>query len=199
MARVVLFCVVSLALASGVLYWVVRDKPVPTAKFHPTKVHATPGETPPAADEDGIAVYFSPEGGCTEAIVREIAAAKKTVHMQAATFTSPQIARALIAARQRGVDVRLILDRKKDDDRSQSERLVDAGVPTFIDGKHHTAHNKVVVIDGQVLITGSFNFTKESEQENAENLLVVRNKPQLVDAYERNFAHHLSHSQSYTK
>jgi phosphatidylserine/phosphatidylglycerophosphate/cardiolipin synthase-like enzyme len=150
--------------------------------------------------EDGMSVYFSPNGGCTEAIVREIGNAKDTVFVQAAQFTSGPIAKALVAARQRGVDVRVVLDRRKeDDDRSQTSRLLDAGIPTFADGRHHTAHNKVIIIDHRRLFTGSFNFTRESEAENAENLLVIEGKPKLISAYESNFKEHLSHSTPYDK
>src|SRR5437868_1259517 len=93
----------------------------------------------PAAAEDGLSVYFSPGGGCTEALIREIGKAKDTVFVQAAQFTSAPIAKALIAAKVRGVDVRVVVDRRKEDEDSQTGRLVGAGVPTFIDGKDHTA------------------------------------------------------------
>ena len=54
--------------------------------------------------------------------------------------------------------------------------LVNAGIPVLIDAKHAIAHNKVMVIDDQTVITGSFNFTKAAEEHNAENLLVIRDK-----------------------
>jgi phosphatidylserine/phosphatidylglycerophosphate/cardiolipin synthase-like enzyme len=156
--------------------------------------------SPPVASEGGISVYFSPNGGCTEAIVRAISEAKQSIFVQAAQFTSPSIARALVSAHQRGVDVRVILDRRKDDnDHSQTDRLVDSGLPAFADGSHHTAHNKVILIDHRLIITGSFNFTTESESENAENLLLIDNKPDLVLAYEKNFKEHLGHSKPYEK
>ena len=47
---------------------------------------------PPAASEDGISVYFSPNGGCTDAIIQEINAARMSIHVQAYSFTSARLA-----------------------------------------------------------------------------------------------------------
>ena len=54
--------------------------------------------------------------------------------------------------------------------------LANAGIPAFIDDKHAIAHNKIMIIDRQTVITGSFNFTKAAEEKNAENLLILKNK-----------------------
>lgn len=166
----------------------------PAAAQPPAAERADAGLAP-AASQDGISVYFSPGGGITAALVREISAAKACVYVQAAQFTSAPIARALIDAHHRGVDVRVIFDQRKgDDDRAQIDRMAAAGVPVFSDGRHHTAHNKVTIIDHRLITTGSFNFTHESESENAENLAMIFDKPRLVAAYEKNFADHLGHS-----
>ena len=66
-------------------------------------------------------------------------------------------------------------------------------MPTWIDAAHQIAHNKVMIIDGDTVITGSFNFTRSAEYHNAENLLVVRDKA-LAARYEANFQEHLRHS-----
>lgn len=65
-----------------------------------------------------------------------------------------------------------------------------------IDSAHAIAHNKVMVIDTNVVMTGSFNFTKGAEERNAENLLVVKDKT-LADKYEENWKKHDAHSQPY--
>ena len=155
--------------------------------------------TKPAASEAGVSVYFSPNGGCTAALLREMAEARESVYVQAAQFTSVSLAKGLIAAHERGVDVRVIVDANKNEDRTQADRLEEAGVPTFTDGKHATAHNKVMIFDHKTVATGSFNFTKDSEQENAENLVFLRDKPAVVTAYEDNFRHHLDHSKKYKR
>jgi phosphatidylserine/phosphatidylglycerophosphate/cardiolipin synthase-like enzyme len=127
-----------------------------------------------------IDVYFSPKGGCTEAVVRELDAAKATVLVQAYSFTSAPIAKALVDAHKRGVVVQVILDKSQRTEKYSSADFVQrAGIPTYIDAKHAIAHNKIMVIDGATVITGSFNFTKNAEENNAENLLVMRS-PELA-------------------
>jgi phosphatidylserine/phosphatidylglycerophosphate/cardiolipin synthase-like enzyme len=140
---------------------------------------------------DPLSVYFSPDGGCTQAIVEEVGKAKKTVFVQAYSFTSDPIAKALVAAKKRGVDVEAILD--KTDYGPAVNIIVDAGIPTYMDSVHAIAHNKVIVIDGQTVLTGSFNFTSSAENRNAENLLVVRDQP-IAAKYVDNWQTHLQHS-----
>jgi phosphatidylserine/phosphatidylglycerophosphate/cardiolipin synthase-like enzyme len=140
---------------------------------------------------DPLSVYFSPNGGCTQAIVEEVGKAKKTVLVQAYSFTSDTIAQALVAAKKRGVDVEAILD--KTDRGSAVDIMVDAGIPTYMDPMHAIAHNKVIVIDGQTVLTGSFNFTPSAENRNAENLLVVRDQP-IAAKYAANWQTHFKHS-----
>jgi phosphatidylserine/phosphatidylglycerophosphate/cardiolipin synthase-like enzyme len=79
---------------------------------------------------------------------------------------------------------------------SSADFVINAGIPTFIDAKHAIAHNKIMVIDGQTVVTGSFNFTKAAEENNAENLLVIRS-PELAAKYAANWKAHADHSDPY--
>ena len=79
---------------------------------------------------------------------------------------------------------------------SEADFLVNMGIPTLIDAKHAIAHNKIIVIDGATVITGSFNFSKAAEESNAENLLVIRDKG-LADKYTANWQAHAQHSEPY--
>lgn len=145
-----------------------------------------------------VEVFFSPRGGVTEAVVRELGDAKKEILVQAYSFTSAPIAKALVDAHKRGVKVTVILDRSQRSERYTSATFVaNAGIPTYIDAKHAIAHNKIMIIDGATLITGSFNFTKAAEEKNAENLLVIKGEPELVKKYLANFKEHLAHSEMY--
>jgi len=156
-------------------------------------------EEPPKAPQSlpPIEVYFSPKGGCTEAVVKEIDAAKTKILVQAYSFTSAPIAKALVDAHRRGVDVRVILDKSQRGEKYSSADFVQhAGIPIWIDAKHQIAHNKIMIIDGATVITGSFNFTKNAEQNNAENLLVLRS-PELATKYASNWDAHLEHSEKY--
>jgi phosphatidylserine/phosphatidylglycerophosphate/cardiolipin synthase-like enzyme len=155
---------------------------------------ATP--EPPVAPS--IRLYFSPNGGGTEAIVSEIRNARGEVLVQAYSFTSTPIAKALLDARKRGVKVTVILDKsQKTASYSSADFLRNSGIATYIDGKHAIAHNKIMIIDRECVITGSFNFTKAAEEKNAENILVIRGNPDLTSKYIGNFDWHLRHSEPY--
>jgi len=148
-------------------------------------------------DNPTIDVYFSPRGHCTDAIVKELDTAKAAVLVQAYSFTSAPIAKALVDAHRRGVHVRVILDRgQRSEKYSSADFLAHAGIPTMIDARHGIAHNKVMVIDGEVVLTGSFNFTEAAEESNAENLLVIRDKA-IADKYTANWNNHAAHSVPY--
>jgi phosphatidylserine/phosphatidylglycerophosphate/cardiolipin synthase-like enzyme len=146
---------------------------------------------------DNVRVYFSPDGGCTEAVVGALDAARTSVNVQAYSFTSEPIARALVNAHKRGVKVAVILDKSNESEKySSATFLKNYGVPTWIDDKHAIAHNKVMIIDGQTVVTGSFNFTKAAEQSNAENLLLISDAP-LAAQYQANWDAHFKHCKRY--
>jgi phosphatidylserine/phosphatidylglycerophosphate/cardiolipin synthase-like enzyme len=132
-------------------------------------------------------VYFSPRGGCTDAIVTEVSAAKAAIFVQAYSFTSPPIAKALAAAKERGIDVRVILDKSQRTERySGADFIAHAGIPVLIDEKPAIAHSKVMIIDATTVITGSFNFTMSAEERNVENVLVLRSAT-LAALYAKNW------------
>jgi len=145
-----------------------------------------------------IRLFFSPNGGGTEAILSEIRHARAEVLVQAYSFTSAPIAKALLDARKRGVKVTVILDKsQRKASYSAADFLRNSGIATYIDGKHASAHNKIMIIDRECVITGSFNFTKAAEEKNAENILVIRGDPDLTSKYIGNFDWHLRHSEAY--
>ena len=149
--------------------------------------------------EAKIQVYFSPKGGCTEAVVETLNSASNTVWVQAYSFTSAPIAKALVDAKRRGLQIQVILDKSQRTGRySEADFLQHNAIPTFIDAEHAIAHSKIMIIDNQTVITGSFNFTKQAEKENAENLLVIR-EPGLAAKYAVNWREHFKHSTAYTR
>jgi phosphatidylserine/phosphatidylglycerophosphate/cardiolipin synthase-like enzyme len=147
-----------------------------------------------------IDVYFSPRGGATEAVVAEIVKARREVLVQAYSFTSAPIAKALLEAKKRGVRVEAVLDKSQRKERyTAATFLYNAGIPVMIDDKHAIAHNKIIIIDRRTLITGSFNFTKAAEEKNAENLLIIKGNKDLVRGYLENYRTHFSHSEPYSR
>ncbi len=120
-------------------------------------------------------VCFTPGADCTDSIVGEISAAKRQVLVQAFSFTSAPITKALVDAHRRGIDAQAVLDKSQRTARySGADFLANSGVPVMIDAAHAIAHNKVMVIDGATVITGSFNFTASAQERNAENVLRAR-------------------------
>jgi phospholipase D len=130
-------------------------------------------------------VYFSlgttptndPKFDCAKAIIDLFNQAKKTVHVAIYSLTEPNIVDAMIAAHKRGVNVAILADNKESKSYYMSEmidKLTQAGVDVKL-AIHQTAlmHNKVGIFDGQTIATGSFNWTKNAEYRNDENLIIV--------------------------
>jgi phosphatidylserine/phosphatidylglycerophosphate/cardiolipin synthase-like enzyme len=109
-------------------------------------------------------------------IVDSISQAKESIYVQAYSFTSMIIAESLVAAKNRGVNVEILLDKSqtKENKYSAIRYFIENNVATWIDYKPAIAHNKVMIIDKSEVITGSFNFTQAAQFKNAENLLIIR-------------------------
>ncbi|MBP2653776.1 MAG: phospholipase D/transphosphatidylase [Firmicutes bacterium] len=145
-----------------------------------------------------VDVAFSPAGGITEMITNTIAKANKSVYVQAYSFTSPEIIKALIDAKKRGIDVRIIVDKSnvsgldKNSSRAKKLRnlyssLINNAIPLKVDDAFQIAHSKIMIIDGIDVITGSFNFSYSAEHNNAENCLILHGNKQLSDEYMKNW------------
>lgn len=157
----------------------------------------TPRQIPAGAiSAEVLAVAFTPPSGGGQVIVKAIDDSREEVLVQAYGFTHNAIAQALLRAQQRGVKVQVLLDKKS----SQTNRYVidlfeAAALPVKFDGAHAIAHNKVMVIDASVVVTGSYNFTNSADTRNAENILVLRS-PDLAKSYRENWQTHWSHGQA---
>ncbi len=160
---------------------------------------ALSGCQPQSSIPQGVQVYFSPNGGATQAAVNALSQATNTILVQAYSFTSAPLAEALVVAKRRGVSVRIILDRSQRTEKySEADFFSHNEIPTLVDARHSIAHNKIMIIDGFVILTGSFNFTKAAEEKNAENLLII-NDPVLAKAYLDNWHSHEEHSEPYDR
>jgi phosphatidylserine/phosphatidylglycerophosphate/cardiolipin synthase-like enzyme len=163
-----------------------------------SSTHAQKYEVHRAAAFPSYEVYFSPHGGATEAVVRHIQAARRSLRILAYSFTSKPIVAAVIEAHSRGVDVQVVLDRSQSHGvGGVASELLEAKVPTRIDASHPIAHNKVIIYDGQLVSQGSFNFTKQAEA-NGENILFTPGA-ELAQIYLENWAKHWEHAQLLTR
>jgi phosphatidylserine/phosphatidylglycerophosphate/cardiolipin synthase-like enzyme len=129
-------------------------------------------------------VAFSPKQGATDLVLKTINGANKYIYVAAYTFTYKPIANALFDAHNRGIDVKIVLDNsQKNGPGNLLAYLKQSGIPTRIDSKYKIMHNKFMIVDGLTIQFGSFNYTKNAEEFNAENVVVISNDSVLISAY----------------
>lgn len=121
--------------------------------------------------------YFCPADGCSDRLINEMNNASKTLHVAIAYFNHDGIADAIIAAHDRGVEVKVLGEADESGEGGINEEVVAklkaAGVDYRDDGNDALMHNKFSIIDGYVTLTGSFNYTNAADQRNNENLVVL--------------------------
>ncbi len=197
--NITIFKIVSIAVLALFLGMTVNGNA--KARHKTSWFNSATGPAPATINATGtIEVAFSPRNGATGVVVSAIDAARKTIYVQAYSFTSKPIAQALVRARERGVVVKAILDKSQKSERYTSATfLANNAVPVWIDSAHAIAHNKVMVIDDDTVVTGSFNFTAAAEDKNAENVMVLRGNKELSKLYKNNWDAHLSHAKVYSR
>lgn len=128
-------------------------------------------EAKPAAN--AYEVYFCPEDACSSHIIRHIDKAQNYVYVAMYSFTLDSITDALIRANNRGVDVKVVMEKSQVGKGSEYERLKNAGIDVRLDKNPDFMHNKFAIIDGKIVATGSFNWSLHADTKNDENLLIV--------------------------
>ncbi len=124
-----------------------------------------------------VEVYFSPEDGTLEHILTAIGSAKQSIYFMAYSFTTDELAAALLERARNGVTVKGVFDQDQYHTNAGTEydTLYNAGVDVLLDGNPRLMHHKVIIIDGQVVVTGSYNFSNNAEHNNDENTLIIYN------------------------
>jgi phospholipase D len=151
------------------------------------KEPATSLSDPVLIETSEIDLCFTPPSGCSKIIADLISKANESIYVQAYGITSTEIVDELIYAHARGVKVRVLLDKSNLQDRySKMKLLQEAGIDVSIDKVTGIAHNKVIIIDLQKVITGSFNFTKSADSRNTENVIMVNDK-EIAGRYLQNW------------
>jgi phosphatidylserine/phosphatidylglycerophosphate/cardiolipin synthase-like enzyme len=131
--------------------------------------------------------YFCHVDDCSAVIIKEIAAAKNSVVFATYTFTEPSIGTAVILAHVNGVSVRGIIEKRNiNAESSQYQRFLEQGIDVKTDNNSALMHHKFFVIDNSTVITGSFNPTKAADENNDDNLVVIRNR-EIAKQYSREF------------
>ncbi len=146
----------------------------------------SPRNTPhPVLEVGGIEVecYFAPEDSVQAEIISEIDAAQKRLHVMAFAFTSRPIAEAMARRMAEGVKVRAIFESRSAGSRySQDDYLARQGAEIELDTNEYTMHHKVIIVDSDTVVTGSYNFSKSAEKRNDENVLILHD-PTIARRY----------------
>lgn len=145
-----------------------------------------------------LEVAFSPSDGVADLICTQLSYARKKVRIMAFVLTSEKIAQQLGELAKRGVDVQCILDRGQARSRySQDQYLLGCGVKTYISpNARGKMHHKVIVVDDETVITGSYNFSENAENGNDENIIIIRS-PELGKLFDREFNRCLNGTKGY--
>ncbi|MBA7621275.1 hypothetical protein ES703_28634 [subsurface metagenome] len=132
-------------------------------------------------------VYFSLYDNPQKEIIKNINQAEAFINIAMYIFTDREIALPLVKARERGVKVRLYLDKDQVDYKySQSRFLVQKGIKTRISSNNYIMHNKFAIIDNRLLLTGSYNWTFSANNRNDENLMAI-DDPKLIEIFQNQF------------
>jgi phosphatidylserine/phosphatidylglycerophosphate/cardiolipin synthase-like enzyme len=128
-------------------------------------------------DQSPVRVLFAAEDEAVEEITPLIEKAQESVRVMAFSFTHDTLGKALLAVSQDGIDVMGIFEtRGSETEYSELTVLFCADVPVRQDGNPRTFHHKVMVIDGETVITGSLNFSNNADSSNDENVVIIQNR-----------------------
>jgi len=141
--------------------------------------NGVPNTTHPSLVVDGtrIETFFSPDDPTAPAIVKYIQEAEKSISFLAYSFTSDIIAEAMLERASAGVTVTGVFEEGQyyANIGTEYDRLVEAGLDIRIDGNDRNMHHKVIIIDREIVILGSYNFSRNAEERNDENTLIIHN------------------------
>lgn len=144
------------------------------------------GLSPLSLAEPSIAVGFSPEGSARTLVLETIGSARHSIQMLAYAFQAPDITRALVEAQKRGVKVRVVIDKKRNLGKASTTAMDFVsrnGVELRTSDHFHLQHDKVIIVDGSTVQTGSFNYARSAETANSENVLVIKGAPEIARRY----------------
>jgi phosphatidylserine/phosphatidylglycerophosphate/cardiolipin synthase-like enzyme len=136
--------------------------------------------------DPNIQVGFSPEGSARKLILETIGSAERSIQVLAYAFQAPDITQALVDAKKRGVDVRVVVDKKRNLNKASKTAMdfvTRNGVALRTNDHYHLHHDKTIIVDGNTVQTGSFNYAESAEKANSENVVVIRDMPDVSRKY----------------
>jgi phosphatidylserine/phosphatidylglycerophosphate/cardiolipin synthase-like enzyme len=143
----------------------------------PSRGDRIPNPLVTLADGTQIENYFSTHDQPAKHIVAAVRHARRSIHFLAFSFTHDGIAQAMLDRAAAGVEVGGVFEKTQvATGHSEYERLRAAGLAVYLDGNPRNMHHKVIVIDGEIVVAGSFNFSESADKSNDENVLIIYNR-----------------------
>ena len=141
--------------------------------------------------------YFSPDGGTAQRITELLKNASESIHFLAYSFTNDDFGQALVQKAKSGLAVSGVMEQEQARSNlgTEYDPLRQAGIDVRLDGNSGLMHHKVFIIDGKVVILGSYNFSNSAEKNNDENVLIIFS-PQLAQLYLQEFQRVYNRAQS---
>lgn len=154
--------------------------------FGEASIANTPNETLQISGHD-VDNYFSPDDGVLRRLTELVEEADVSVYFLAFSFTSDELAAALVDARERGVQVQGVMDEGQlNNTGGKFDYFLENGVDVRIDPDGSNLHDKLLIIDGAIVVTGSYNFSNNAEFRNDENTLIIYDR-ELAETYLQHF------------
>jgi phosphatidylserine/phosphatidylglycerophosphate/cardiolipin synthase-like enzyme len=161
--------------------------------FGPIVVPQTPY---PLLTIDGtpVEIYFSPDDGVAARIVDLLSRAQESIYFMAFSFTNDAFGETVILQAENGLDVKGVMDYEQvmSNTGTEYDRFAQAGIGVLLDGNFDgLMHHKVFIIDESIVITGSYNFSRNAEENNDENIVIFFSPDiaaQFIKEFERVYA-----------
>jgi phosphatidylserine/phosphatidylglycerophosphate/cardiolipin synthase-like enzyme len=153
----------------------------------PNKTDAIPNPIIRLRDGTQIENYFSTHDHLAKHVISTLGLAKRSIHFLAFSFTHDDIGRTMMQKAANGIEVMGVFEKTQAaSTHTEYTRMKNARLPVYIDGNPRNMHHKVIIIDDEIVITGSFNFSDSADTSNDENLLIIYDR-ELAQLYEAEF------------
>lgn len=154
----------------------------------PSRKHQIPYPVVQLADGTTIETYFSTHDNVDQKVIAVVRGAKESIEFLAFSFTHDDIAQAMLERADRGVDVRGVFETRQNSKYSEFDRLdAHRNVHVLLDGNRYNMHHKVIIVDREIVVTGSYNFSASATSDNDENIVIIHNA-KIAEQFHKEFA-----------
>ena len=156
-------------------------------RFGPDVVAQTPNPIV-RVDETLVEVYFSPDDGVADRIFAVLNEAEESIYFMAFSFTTDEFGEIIREQAENGLTVAGVMEEEqvKSNIGTEYDPFKQAELDVFIDGNEGQMHHKTMIVDGQIVITGSYNFSRSAEIRNDENVIIIYNEI-IADFFSKEF------------